>query len=89
MATNPNYTMSELGASFSYGETAAYIIVLGDKENGLVNRSRVEYLFGKLVPWWVEVVVESSWLANVLQRMNVFRLIWGGLVRRTISPLMI
>ncbi|RAH55983.1 peroxidase [Aspergillus piperis CBS 112811] len=45
MATNPNYTMSELGASFSYGETAAYIIVLGDKENGLVNRSRVEYLF--------------------------------------------
>lgn len=57
MATNPNYTMSELGASFSYGETAAYIIVLGDKENGLVNRSRVEYLFGRFSSVGVEVVV--------------------------------
>lgn len=53
MATNPNYTMSELGDSFSYGETAAYIIVLGDKEKGLVNRSRVEYLFGEFESFWV------------------------------------
>lgn len=45
--TNPTYNMSELGMAFSYGETAAYILVLGDKYSGKVNRSWVEYLFGK------------------------------------------
>ncbi|KAL4951639.1 Cloroperoxidase [Aspergillus filifer] len=44
-ATNPNYSMSELGEDFSYGETAAYLIVLGDKESGTVDRSWVEYMF--------------------------------------------
>ncbi|KAL4744671.1 hypothetical protein BDW72DRAFT_212277 [Aspergillus terricola var. indicus] len=44
-ATNPNYSMSQLGEDFSYGETAAYLIVLGDKESGTVDRSWVEYMF--------------------------------------------
>ncbi|KAL4932996.1 peroxidase family protein [Aspergillus undulatus] len=46
-ATNPNYNMSQLGEDFSYGETAAYLIVLGDKESGTVDRSWVEYMFEK------------------------------------------
>lgn len=48
IATNPTYNMSELGLDFSYGETAAYILILGDKYSGKVNRSWVEYLFGKV-----------------------------------------
>lgn len=47
ISTNPTYNMSELGLDFSYGETAAYILILGDKYSGRVNRSWVEYLFGK------------------------------------------
>lgn len=47
MATNPTYNISQLGEAFSFGETAAYIIVLGDKTEGTVNRSWVEHLFGK------------------------------------------
>ncbi|KAK9773064.1 putative Chloroperoxidase [Seiridium cardinale] len=44
-ATNPTYSMSEVGGAFSVGETAAYIIVLGDKVTGTVKKSFVEYLF--------------------------------------------
>ncbi|OJK04274.1 hypothetical protein ASPACDRAFT_55776 [Aspergillus aculeatus ATCC 16872] len=44
-ATNPTFTLSELGTAFGYGETAAYIIILGNKTSGLVDRSWVEYLF--------------------------------------------
>ncbi|KAI1075743.1 Chloroperoxidase [Whalleya microplaca] len=44
-ATNPTFTMSETGKTFSYGETAAYIMVLGDKVSGTVKKSWVEYLF--------------------------------------------
>ncbi|RYP65438.1 hypothetical protein DL771_008310 [Monosporascus sp. 5C6A] len=44
-ATNPNFTLSELGESFSYGESAGYIIVLGNKTTGTVPRDWVEYLF--------------------------------------------
>lgn len=46
-ATNPDYAMSDLGGSFSVGETAAYIIVLGDYVSGTVQKSFVEYLFGE------------------------------------------
>lgn len=46
-ATNPTFNLSEIGTIFAYAETAAYIIVLGDKIEGTVERSRVEYLFGK------------------------------------------
>jgi len=47
-ANNPEYSLSELGTSFSFGESVAYIIALGDVETGTVQRERVEYLFGKL-----------------------------------------
>jgi hypothetical protein len=46
-ATNPTFTLSEIGSEFSLGETAAYVIVLGDKVSGTVRRSLVEYLFGE------------------------------------------
>ncbi|KAL2258398.1 hypothetical protein VTK26DRAFT_8312 [Humicola hyalothermophila] len=44
-ATNPHYTLSELGSSFSLGESAAYVVVLGDKATGTVNRTWVEWFF--------------------------------------------
>ncbi|KAK9784227.1 putative Heme haloperoxidase family profile domain-containing protein [Seiridium cardinale] len=43
--TNPTFSMSNLGNAFSLGESAAYIIALGDRYNGTVEKSRVEYLF--------------------------------------------
>ncbi|KAK6212589.1 hypothetical protein LQW54_005174 [Pestalotiopsis sp. IQ-011] len=44
-ATNPNFTLSDLGSDFSVGEAAAYIIVLGDRVSGTVEKTVVEYLF--------------------------------------------
>lgn len=46
-ATNPDFAMSQLGEAFSLGETAAYIIALGDRDEGTVTKDWVEYLFGK------------------------------------------
>lgn len=46
-ATNPNFTLSDLGSAFSIGESAAYIFILGDRVSGTVERSLVEYLFGE------------------------------------------
>lgn len=44
--TNPNFTLSDLGSSFSVGETAAYVAILGDQKSGTVRKCLVEYLFG-------------------------------------------
>ena len=49
-ATNPEYELSDLGDGFATGESAAYILVLGDKAAGTVDRSVVEFLFGKAHP---------------------------------------
>jgi hypothetical protein len=49
-ATNPTFTLTTTGREFSFGESAAYIIVLGDRVTGKVRRSLVEYLFGKMRP---------------------------------------
>lgn len=46
-ATNPTYHMSELGDAFTYGESAAYVVLFGDKETQTVPRSWLEWLFGK------------------------------------------
>lgn len=46
-ATNPTYQMSELGDAFTYGESAAYVVLFGDKESQTVPRSWVEWLFGE------------------------------------------
>jgi hypothetical protein len=48
-ANNPEYSMSELGMTFGFGESVAYIIALGDPQTGTVERDRVEFLFG-MVP---------------------------------------
>jgi len=45
--TNPKFELSELGDQFSIGETAAYILFLGDREGATVRKELVEYLFGK------------------------------------------
>ena len=46
-ATNPTYQLSPLGDAFTYGESAAYVVVFGDKSKGRVKRSWVKWLFGK------------------------------------------
>lgn len=49
-ATNPKYELSPLGSDFSIGETAAYILFLGDRESATVRKDLVEYLFGTVLP---------------------------------------
>ncbi|SPQ24500.1 692923f1-c2ab-4731-831b-ffa9d9263d66 [Thermothielavioides terrestris] len=44
-ATNPTFVLSQIGEAFSFGETAAYILALGDRVSGTVPRQWVEYLF--------------------------------------------
>lgn len=46
-ATNPTFGFTKIGMQFSLGESAAYIIVLGNATSRTVNRTVVEYLFGK------------------------------------------
>ncbi|KAK8058855.1 hypothetical protein PG994_009303 [Apiospora phragmitis] len=45
-ATNPEYSLSELGSGFSMGEAAAYLIILGERANYTARKTVVEYLFG-------------------------------------------
>lgn len=45
--TNPEFFLSHTGSGFSVGETAAYIIILGDRDSGTVRKEVVEYLFGE------------------------------------------
>ncbi|KAM3068447.1 hypothetical protein ACMFMG_009586 [Clarireedia jacksonii] len=44
-ATNPTFGLSDLGREFGYGESAAYIGILGNKTSGTVRKNIVEYLF--------------------------------------------
>lgn len=44
-ATNPEYSMSELGDAFSLGESAAYVTIIGNKDNGTVPRSWLTWFF--------------------------------------------
>jgi hypothetical protein len=67
-ATNPQFTLPQLGAHFIYGETAAYQFVLGEwhldaedlKNRLLTPKEFVQYFFGMYhlrLPWlalWLE-----------------------------------
>ncbi|KAK4451238.1 Chloroperoxidase [Podospora aff. communis PSN243] len=44
-ATNPTYSLSDLGEAFILGETAAFIAILGDAESITAEKRMVEYLF--------------------------------------------
>ncbi|KAK7998869.1 Cloroperoxidase [Apiospora marii] len=46
-ATNPQFSLSDLGSGFSLGEAAAYLIILGDRGSHTARRNVVEYLFGE------------------------------------------
>jgi hypothetical protein len=48
-ATNPTYEMSDLGNAFTFGESAAYVVFLGDQK-GSANRTWLEFWFGKQPP---------------------------------------
>lgn len=45
--TNPTYTMSATGTKLAFGETAAYLLVFGDRESETTPKAFVEYLFGE------------------------------------------
>ncbi|KAJ0118605.1 hypothetical protein N8I77_001602 [Diaporthe amygdali] len=45
--TNPTFGFTKIGEQFSVGESAAYLIVLGNKTTRTANRTVVEYLFEK------------------------------------------
>lgn len=44
-ATNPTYELSDLGSQFTFGESVAYVLFMGDKKTGTANRSWVEWFF--------------------------------------------
>jgi hypothetical protein len=46
-ATNPDFALSKDALSLTYGESAAYIIVFGNKSSGIVDKSWVEYFFSE------------------------------------------
>jgi hypothetical protein len=46
-STNPNYTFTTTTEAFSLGEVAAPIIIFGDMAAGTVNRTLIQYFFGK------------------------------------------
>jgi hypothetical protein len=50
--TNPKFSLSELGGQFSYGETAAYLIVFGDRVAATAPKALVEYLFCTYKSQW-------------------------------------
>ena len=49
-ATNPKHELSELGTSFSFGESVIYVLILGSKETGTANRTLLEWFFGEFSP---------------------------------------
>lgn len=46
-AFNPNYSFTSTTQEFSLGEVAAPAVAFGDLKTGTVNRTLVEYFFGK------------------------------------------
>lgn len=73
--TNPNFSLSELGGQFSYGETAAYLIVFGDRVAGTAPKALVEYLFlNERLPYTLgwskpEEAISQDVLFDMLQRV--------------------
>lgn len=64
-ASNPNYTFTQSTEAFSLGEVAAPIIVFGDHGSATVNKTLVEYFFGKSTTkqgmaccFWFNVITE-------------------------------
>ena len=46
-ATNPDFSLSDTGIAFSFGESAAYMLAFEEDGFGYANRSWVEYFFGR------------------------------------------
>lgn len=44
-ATNPEYSMSNLGDAFSLGESAAYVVIIGDRKSATVPRGWLTWFF--------------------------------------------
>lgn len=50
-AFNPNYTFTSTIEQFSLGEVIAPIVAFGDVDLAMVNRTLVEYFFGRINPF--------------------------------------
>lgn len=73
-SANPNYTFTAHTEPFSLGEMAAPLIVFGDMETALANRTFVEYFFGMI-------------LHNVPQHDEQVKLIYVRAYRERAPPL--
>ena len=69
-ATNPDFGLSKDALSLTYGESAAYIIVFGNKTSGVVNKSWVEYFFRESQPYHQPIAVLFSSLLLTLSSWN-------------------
>lgn len=87
-AKNPTFTLSALGEAFGYGESAAYILVLGDRVKGQVKKAFVEYLFGQFAPCLMSMFLRYLWLTRRHQNTSGCLLNWAGGLRRTLLPKM-
>jgi hypothetical protein len=74
--TNPDFSLSDLGDSFSIGETAAYLIFFAtDLAAGTADRSLVEFLFeNEKLPFELgwntpQIVADEDALFNMMQRV--------------------
>lgn len=62
-STNPSFGFTKVGEQFSVGESAAYLIVLGNKTTRTANKTVVEYLFGKRRACSLLILLNFSCLA--------------------------
>lgn len=83
--TNPMSGLNRVGQAFSLGESAAYIIVLGNATAQTAPKKVVEYMFRKCslkrATYWCQL---SCWLGCLLveQKTSVYRLRLDGPVRQ-------
>ena len=78
-ATNPTYSLSDLGEAFILGETAAFISILGDAKTITADKKRVEYLFRKLFHGSSVICSQGMKVVDKLgQETRGYRPSWDG-----------
>lgn len=86
--TNPTFGFTRVGMAFSVGESAAYIIVLGNSTSQTANRTVVEYLFRMIAPLSLSNPFppdqfRRAWNLTRIQKMRNCPLKSVGAVRRS------
>ncbi|KAI1416910.1 Chloroperoxidase [Hypoxylon sp. FL1857] len=86
-ATNPTFTLSDLGKTFGLGEIGAFLAVLGDISSATAVKARLEYFFEhERLPvslgWKKPRVLTEDDFGNMLQRViNATEEVSGGAVK--------